>query len=323
MKNLTKLVVSGIIIVAVATAGIGLYSKVFARAGGGEDFGGGGFDSFDSDFGDSDFDGGSTNFGGTSSGGLSGGTGALVCVVIVVVIVVIVVIARKKGMAGGGVGSVGPIGGPIKGAPGSVSIPPEPSVPGVDIQVDIQERKGKLAEGDPDWNEDRFLDTAETIFFTVQEGWTKKELNICRPYLSDSVYNRFKKQLADLTRRGLRNVCENIVVGSTEIVKIEQDKQFDSITVKFRASMRDYKVDEKTGRVKEGSTAQTPPFTEFWTFVRKAGLKTREAHAVQDKKCPNCGAPLEINESGVCKYCKANVVSGNFDWVLSKITQRA
>ena len=314
MNKLTRWALTGIIILAVAAFGVFAYKReAFARAGGGEDYGGGGYDSTDT--GSSDW-GGSTFFGSTS-GGTSGGVSALVCVVIVIVIIVIVLIARKRGLGG-----AGGAGGPIRGVPGSVNIPPQPSIPGVDLQKDVEERKNKLVDKDPDWNEDRFLDTAETIFFTVQEGWSKKELNICRPYLSNSVYNRFKKQLEDLTKRGLRNVCENVVVGSTEIVKIEQDKQFDSISVKFRASMRDYKIDEKTGKVVEGSTAQTPPFTEYWTFIRKAGLKTREAHAVENKKCPNCGAPLEINESGVCKYCKANVVSGNFDWVLSKITQR-
>lgn len=298
-----------------AYGNISVITSTHARAGGGEDFGGGGFDSFDSG---SSFD---SDYGGSTWGGTggSGGSaiGTVICIIIVIAVIIAVSVLRKKG-AGHGVAN-----GPLKALSGSApAVPPEPSIPGKTVQADIGERKEKLAENDPDWNEDRFLDVAETIFFSVQEGWTKKELNICRPYLSDSVYNRFKKQLADLTNRGLRNVCENIVVGSTEIVKVEQDKNFDSITIKFRASMRDYKIDEKTGKVVEGSTAQTPPFTEYWTFVRKAGLKTREAHAVQDKKCPNCGAPLEINESGVCKYCKANVVSGNFDWVLSKITQR-
>ena len=37
--------------------------------------------------------------------------------------------------------------------------------------------------------------------------------------------------------------------------------------------------------------------------------------------CPNCGAPLEINQVGECRYCKAAVTSGRFDWVLSRIEQ--
>ena len=37
--------------------------------------------------------------------------------------------------------------------------------------------------------------------------------------------------------------------------------------------------------------------------------------------CPNCGAPLEINQVGECRYCRAAVTSGRFDWVLSRIEQ--
>jgi len=37
--------------------------------------------------------------------------------------------------------------------------------------------------------------------------------------------------------------------------------------------------------------------------------------------CPNCGAPLDVDLSGVCSYCKAPIMSGAYDWVLSRIDQ--
>jgi hypothetical protein len=43
--------------------------------------------------------------------------------------------------------------------------------------------------------------------------------------------------------------------------------------------------------------------------------------SILDKVCPNCGAPLEINQVGECRYCNAAVTSGRFDWVLSRIEQ--
>ena len=39
------------------------------------------------------------------------------------------------------------------------------------------------------------------------------------------------------------------------------------------------------------------------------------------KKCPNCGAPLDLDLAGICKYCRAPVMSGEFDWVLTRIEQ--
>jgi hypothetical protein len=62
------------------------------------------------------------------------------------------------------------------------------------------------------------------------------------------------------------------------------------------------------------------PFVEFWTFQRSTSAKTPE-HGLLDKRCPNCGAPLDVNQIGQCHYCKAAVTSGKFDWVLSRIEQ--
>jgi hypothetical protein len=61
-------------------------------------------------------------------------------------------------------------------------------------------------------------------------------------------------------------------------------------------------------------------FSEYWTFQRSVGVQTT-GRSVLDKVCPNCGAPLEINQVGECRYCKAAVTSGRFDWVLSRIEQ--
>jgi hypothetical protein len=37
--------------------------------------------------------------------------------------------------------------------------------------------------------------------------------------------------------------------------------------------------------------------------------------------CLSCGAPVSLNQIGECRYCKAAVTSGKFDWVVSRIEQ--
>ena len=37
--------------------------------------------------------------------------------------------------------------------------------------------------------------------------------------------------------------------------------------------------------------------------------------------CPNCGAPIDINQNANCQHCKAFLRSGEYDWVLCEITQ--
>ena len=36
--------------------------------------------------------------------------------------------------------------------------------------------------------------------------------------------------------------------------------------------------------------------------------------------CPNCGAGLEFNPDGSCKYCQMTVRAGKFDWGVDSIT---
>ena len=34
--------------------------------------------------------------------------------------------------------------------------------------------------------------------------------------------------------------------------------------------------------------------------------------------CPQCGAPVEGNSTGICEYCKSKLINNNYDWVMSK-----
>ena len=40
-----------------------------------------------------------------------------------------------------------------------------------------------------------------------------------------------------------------------------------------------------------------------------------------ENTCPSCGAPVLLTQIGECRYCKAAVTSGKFDWVVSRIEQ--
>ena len=63
------------------------------------------------------------------------------------------------------------------------------------------------------------------------------------------------------------------------------------------------------------------PFTEDWTFQRSVGVATTEKPGTLENTCPSCGAPVALNQIGECRYCKAAVTSGKFDWVVSRIEQ--
>jgi hypothetical protein len=93
------------------------------------------------------------------------------------------------------------------------------------------------------------------------------------------------------------------------------------VSVRIDAAARDWRESLKDGSRLSGS-AGVEPFTEIWTFLRKRGAATVASKpGLIEGNCPNCGAPIEMNQSANCTNCKALLRSGTFDWVLSEITQ--
>lgn len=301
-RSLNKAFKRGLLSIAILLTNVSL---ALARAGGGESFGDGGFDT----------GGGSIDFGGGSSsgnyypvtgssGGSSDGPGFII---IIIIIIALLLISRRKN----------------KGVTSSTVETPNTPSHGSQSKEEINMNVTNLKNKDPKFDEQKFKTHSKKVFMSVQEGWTKQDQEGCRAFMAEDVYQSHQMQIDSMRTNKIKNVLENIVVGSTEIVRVDQDEEYDKIAVKIRASMKDYKVNAETGKLIEGSKAQTPPFTEYWIFIRKAGLKTKVKDGIFDRKCPNCGAPIQVSVSGECKYCDANVVNGDYDWILSEIVQRS
>ncbi len=119
-------------------------------------------------------------------------------------------------------------------------------------------------------------------------------------------------------RQHLRNKLDQCRVTAMQPVKIKQDAFYISITLRIGAEGFDYTVDESESVV-SGSKSKLRYWSEYWTFIRSRNAKP--IPATTELNCPNCGAPLKVNQSGICEFCGGKMTSGAFDWVLSKIEQ--
>ena len=185
----------------------------------------------------------------------------------------------------------------------------------------LQAEMANLKEADPGFSESVFKDKAQTIFLKIQQAWTQKKWELARPYETDTIFNRHQSQMDEYITGHKRNVLEDIIIGGIDIVKVQRDQYYDNIIVRIKAQMLDYDIDETTKQVISGDNKTPRSFSEYWTFTRKAGVKSKGPEGVASDKCPNCGAPLNINQSGQCEYCGSIVTKGDFDWVLSSIVQ--
>ncbi|HKA51001.1 MAG TPA: Tim44-like domain-containing protein [Candidatus Dormibacteraeota bacterium] len=172
---------------------------------------------------------------------------------------------------------------------------------------------------DPTFDSDAFRGRAQQAFFALQQAWQDRDLHASRPFMSPGLYLGWSSQVRQLIELHKKNVLDGLRVDGIDVVKVIHGQAFDDVTVRVAATCADYEVDERNGRVIFGSKTQSE-FVEYWTFQRSVGTQTT-GRSILDKVCPNCGAPLEINQVGECRYCNAAVTSGRFDWVLSRIEQ--
>jgi predicted lipid-binding transport protein (Tim44 family) len=176
-----------------------------------------------------------------------------------------------------------------------------------------------LRAADPAFSPDAFRVRVRTAFLALQDAWCKQNLDAGRAFLSPGAYFTWRTQLETLAAEGRRNVMEQSTVQRIEPILIVHGRVYDDITVRISAAAADFEVD-KDNRIVFGDRV-VRPFTEDWTFQRSVGVATTQKPGTLENTCPNCGAPVSLTQIGECRYCKAAVTSGKFDWVVSRIAQ--
>ncbi|HEX9530679.1 MAG TPA: TIM44-like domain-containing protein, partial [Acidimicrobiales bacterium] len=175
---------------------------------------------------------------------------------------------------------------------------------------------------DPAFDVAAFTASVERAFFTVQEAWTEQKPDMSRQVMADGVWQQHRAQIEGYQRSGRRNVLEGLTVGRADIIRAASDATYDTITVRFLAACADYDIDTASNKVVRGNKS-VDQWSEDWVFQRSAAATTKADGGTLQKKCPNCGAPLNLDLAGVCHYCRAPVMSGDYDWVLTRIDQVA
>jgi predicted lipid-binding transport protein (Tim44 family) len=186
------------------------------------------------------------------------------------------------------------------------------------MQPNFPAVRAAFEQNDPTFSWGDFQDRARLIFNELQAAWSSLNWERARPHETDNLFQMHRYWIEAYQRQGLRNLLDRCQITAMQPAKIKADAFYNAITLRIFAEGYDYTVDT-SGRVVSGSNRNLRRWSEYWTFIRNSKAKPVAARA--DLNCPNCGAPLKINATGICEFCGGKITSGEFDWVLSKIEQ--
>lgn len=307
-KKLLSILISLVLIVSVfSVASFGDFGEFAGDSDwgydSGSDWGGSDWDFGSSSDWDSDYGNGGYYYynGGGYSGESEGGDFPLVLIVgIAIVVIVVGGVLSKSGMAN-------------QNTRRTVTIQqPKPTEP---LTNDIE----KLKARDKNFSEEKFLDDASNLYVRLQDAWSNRDLTPVRNKLSTELYAKSERQIQNYIKNNQTNHVERVSVLNCEIIGCTSDEVNDIITVKTLARIVDYTTDDSTGNVIRGDRNREVFMTYHWTFIRSLDQRSKVAGESDGKHCPNCGAPIDLNQSAVCAYCGSVLESGSYDWVLSNI----
>jgi len=255
----------------------------------------------------------SPGIGTTSGASAGGGFFGLICLLFIVVVVVVLVVQFRK--RGGVLGAAHlSADGPPPGSDG----PPAPPPPPLERSAETEAALAAIRERDPAFDEDNFLSGVAISFQLVQKAWCEQVPSESRKVMADGIWVTHKQKIEEMAGRGVKNILEDLHIGRSEIVAANTDPDSESIVVRIHAYSRDYEVDP--GNKIVAGDRELRLWTEDWSFVRSATAVTKQGSGSR-QTCPNCGAPLNLDNAGVCSYCREMVMGGKHDWVLSRIEQ--
>lgn len=275
-----------------------MYVPVKADSGWDSSYDSGGWDSGSdwggTDWGGSDWGGSSWGSGYSSSGSYSGDSGGIGVVIIAIIIIIIIYsITNNKNKPQGG------------------STRRNISTKSNNYQdMNIQ----KIASIDPTINIAEFKMKAFNIYRDIQTAWMDFDTDTIRKLTTDEIYNMYSSQLETLKLKNQKNIMSNITLEEAKIIDMKKVNDVITTNVYLRVKCYDYVIKEKTGETVRGKNKEKIIIEYILSFV-KSGVNNKT-----EEKCPNCGAPVDINSSSTCPYCESTLVKDSADYVMSKKT---
>ena len=160
--------------------------------------------------------------------------------------------------------------------------------------------------------EDKQLEIqAFNIYKELQYAWMNFDEDTIRKLTTDEMYNMYLMQLDTLKVKKQKNLMYDIKYLGSNIVDRYEDNGQETIVINMQVSCYDFLIDTNTKKVIRGIASKINYYNYELTFVKTTDNKELDV-------CPQCGAPVKGNNSGVCDYCKSTLISNNYTLVMSK-----
>ena len=170
-----------------------------------------------------------------------------------------------------------------------------------------------LVKQDKDFSESKFKSKVENEFIQIMLSMVTRKTLAVKHFVNDETYSKIiNKVNEDVSNRRIQ-MYDELNVAGVEIKNIEELDNCFKIDVLVHSKALTYYLDLTTKKYLSGNNTSRTDRDFSITFEKmKEGKELGAA-----RKCPGCGANLDINKTGVCSYCGMVIKLENYDWVIT------
>lgn len=173
----------------------------------------------------------------------------------------------------------------------------------------------ELKEFDNTFSEAKFITFVNNVFIQLYLNITTNSLDKVRHFVNQEVYEKFKERLDNLNNNNQIELFDECNVKETYIIDVTSDNDNFIIKVKLVSRYMDYLIDKVTKKFISGNNKYRIEKNNYLIFKKsKSAVKQKEA-----RKCPSCGANIDVNNNGKCSFCGSIYNLENYDWILTSI----
>lgn len=169
----------------------------------------------------------------------------------------------------------------------------------------------EILKYDSSFTESKFKSFVDNVFIQIHLAVMMKEPEKIRHFVSEELYQEIVQKVENLKRRNVIQMYDEINVKQTTILGEEVKDPFMEIEVNITSRYMDYLMDED-GNFISGVNTERIQKENYLLFRKKIDFSKQGSV----RKCPGCGASIDVNASGLCSYCGTTYNLEDKDWVL-------
>lgn len=168
---------------------------------------------------------------------------------------------------------------------------------------------------DNTFNEDMFLSKVNNVAVKLFSAMMLDNLDSVRHFINQDIYEIALSSINKAKNINCRHMYDEFNVKNSKIDDIKVNNGVYKIKVLLQLRYLDYIIDLGNGKLVSGDDSTRVNVNYVFTFEKCYDAKKQDIV----RKCPGCGASMDVNNSGKCNYCGTIYNQEDYDWVLTEI----